>query len=189
MPSSPDADDPIDLLTQALRAYLTELDGWRTDCLRHAETAIVTEERGLLCVSRRFPRSPVTVAYLQTSPEKLRSLRTSLFWKGDGERWKEIIAMTTGAGDSFCQGANWDERPLVVRWVMTDDTITLDLLSLPYRSDLTDHPLRALARLFRCHEFLIPSLVAHPIAARTWLPQGAQPVGECVAGLLQRYET
>ena len=186
---SSDADDSIDLLTQALANYLTELDGWGTDCLRHADTAIVTEERGLLCVSRRFPRSPVTVAHLRTSPEKLRSLRTSLFWKSDGERWKEIIAMmTTGAGESFCQGANWDERPLAVRWVMTDDAITLDLLSLPYSSDMTDHPLRALARLLRCHEFLVATMVASPIAARTWMPQGGQTIGECVADL-RRYVT
>jgi hypothetical protein len=159
-------------LVEGVSAYLQEVDGYRDICRRHEGRAAVVEKDGELRVARFFKNQSETVAYLRSAVQQLPSAQgPHRHLDGQGGTSKSQ-RLRSGRGTNreplpclVCRAISWEDRTLLVHASQqtADAPVEVDLRVLATERALPELPLRTLAGVLRCHEFLIPEVIATPL--------------------------
>lgn len=155
-------EDVAPCFTEAVYAYLQEVDDLRAVCRRHEGTAGVLEQEGILQLTRFFaPNSQITT-YLESTLRQLPAWETDALWP-DAER--RACQSSTFSRHTIV----WEGCPLVVKvfFPTAAPFLQVDLLVPPWDGDLPRLPLRTLADALRCHEFLVPQAIAEAVPPPT----------------------
>ena len=183
-PGQPEPDfdsDGLVSVTTALAGYLEEVDEACRTCLQHERTTVVSHAGGALRLTRFFPRSRATVAYIRRAAGGLPDWRQSPFRGAVRKGWERIreetvASPTTGPGGRLLlvRGISWEGRPVLVRVSAVGADRRLEVeLHLPHVSpDLWELPLRTAAHGLLCHALLLPARVASPLPIAPVLPNG-----------------
>jgi len=155
-PANPGDIDAVALLTGGIYAYLLEVDGYRSICRRHEETATVEQDDGVVCVVRCFEPAAEAVEHLRTAVQLLPPPRRDTqpnhhHGEGDSQPPREVR-----------QDVIWEGRLLHVRAGVqcSSAVLRVEVRVSPWESDFPELPLRTVATALRCHEFLLPDGVA-----------------------------
>lgn len=155
-PGEPEHTDALACVSAGLYAYLLEIDGYRAICSRHQGTAVIVARSEVLRVVRFFESRSGAVAHLTTALMQLSH------WPEHGP------AAAIHPGRSFPVEGEfvWENRQLGIRTrrLRAGLLVGVELTAPPWDGDLLELPLRRLANVLRCHEFLIPE-IKHPAAA------------------------
>jgi hypothetical protein len=168
--------DGLSTLVQGMYAYLTELDTYRSICLRHELTASIRVEGDALCVSRTFTLHFATVTCLKNCSNRCPGWEFTPYWGLQRSEWdvlkKHIDAQMRENSKVRAMGTlgiAWDHRPMLINpFILSADAKLVVELILPrLASPLPELPLRAVAQALRCHEYLVPAAIATPLPMPT----------------------
>ena len=126
-------------LTSGLTAFLHEVDGYRTICIRHAPFAEVADEEGALHVRLRYACSGDVVPLIERRCGSL-------------PRDRHAPA-----------GNTWRGQAVLVSISYEDGALAVTILSPPPVDGLPVLPLRRVAGLLLCHEHLVAGLRVEPM--------------------------
>lgn len=146
-------------LTEGIYGYLQEVDGYRAVCRRHEGTAMAHAHDGELEVTRFFESGSNAAAHLQSALRQLPHWEESPCRRSGGRgRYQHPLRLVP------C-GIVWEERRLLVRarHLRSPPLVQVDLVVPSRESDFPELPLKRLADALRCHEFLIPGVIAHSL--------------------------
>ena len=171
--SEPDHANALALLMEGISAYLREIDSYRAVCRRHEGTAIVDERAGDVRVGRSFESSRRTLGHLKSAMQLLpRSYGDAPRRSGHdryGRHPQSLARIVKHDLPCLLQCAVvWEGRRHIVhaRRRTSPAVLSVDLFISPLESGLPELPLRTVAMALRCHEFLVPDIIALPLAVR-----------------------
>lgn len=163
--------DDLKLLTDALLAYLHEVQTDAKTCRHHVATTAIRHTSGCLSTLQQFPAGKITEEHLRKAVARLASWEESPLAKGARGRWKRLrqtINEQTEEKLLFSTGVAWEGYPVWIHAAVSERALlTVELLLPSLPGDLPTLPSRMLATALRCHEYLIPNMVARPLSPAT----------------------
>jgi len=163
----------IGLLSNALGAYLQEVEMYKSICTKHADTTALHTRSKELEVYRMFDRREESATALHRSSQQLPSWEQSLYWKSESvglqklerevdervRRHKKLHPIVT-------RGISWNNRPIVIHAYKfePDPYMKLELIVPKVKYAHPELPILPLVDAIQCLEYLIPSHVAKPLS-------------------------
>lgn len=164
-----DGADGLDRLADALLTYLNEVQNAADICRRHQALTVVHATRRCLTTTQRFQATQKLYEHLKKAAVTLPPWEESPWSKMQLRRWEQLgRAVSTRAEMCTLQlrGVAWEEHPVLIHAVTSRSPDVVDIvLRLPaVPADLPELPSFTLARALRCHEHLVPDVVARPLS-------------------------
>lgn len=159
--------DELQLLTDALLAYFHEVQTDAKTCRQHAATTAIRHTSGCLSTIQHFPAGKITEDSLRQGVASLPSWEQSPWAKAKLSEWKRTRRVLDAREKKFLlnRGVTWEGYPLWIHVAVPEGALlTVELLLPSLPCDVPGLPPRMLATTLRCHEYLIPTIVAQPLS-------------------------
>lgn len=161
--------DGITLLAGAFSMYFEELEGYRARCIAHEKSAAIHQRGTELQVYRLFERNESAAQFLRDSTSALPGWQESSFWRSYGQKWKQVesgvrtrMAKHKRLTEIATRGVLWEGDPILVHAYKfdADPVMKVELVIPKSNPAMEDLPLRTIASVLECHEYLVPLSVA-----------------------------
>jgi hypothetical protein len=168
---TPDVDnDGLPDALAAVRAYLAELDAYRSAVLRCEPWATVRDRKDGLRVRQDVALADGAAESLRAAVRRLPGWDETVWWPSERKLWKSLLyreraeARVASRRLAMLRGVSWNGRPVLASaWADGDSRLAVELILPPLPSDLPELPLRRVALALRCHEHLLPTSVTPPL--------------------------
>lgn len=138
--------------------------------------AIHTTKSQALEVYRLYQRHEDVAECLRASASQLPSWEESIYWKNNTRRLQKLKSGVEGRMKKnkrllplVTKGATWQGIPILVHgYKFEDDRLQGDVIKveidvIDFEAPMPELPIKLMASLLECHDFLVPSSVAEPV--------------------------
>lgn len=161
------------MLAGALFGYLQEIENYKNICQRHEATTAVHARGKTLQVYRMFPRDEATARQIRRCTDEMPSWEESPFWKSHQQVWKRNLQQIESRMAKHekqvaiaTRGIDWRGTALIVHAYKfePDPMMKVELVVPPTNVPTSELPLQIMAAILECHENIVPSYIATPLA-------------------------
>jgi len=151
--------------------YLQDLDRSRTVCIKHSKTAAIHDCGEDLQVYRMFSSSTKVAKQLHTAAAALTGWEESIYWPLDRFKWEKLkgevesrVKRHSKQYEIVSKGVLWEEIPILIHAYKfdCDPRLKIELVAPECGRVLPMLPVRLMASILRCHDFLVPAHIANP---------------------------
>ncbi len=173
--------DGVEMFAEALYEYLLEIESSRQICILHGNnTAIHTTDSQALEVYRLYPRNEEVADCLRTGANLLPSWEQSHFWSSNASRLNKMKSGIEGRMKRnkrllplVTKGVAWQGIPLLLHGYkfeddrLQGDVIKIEIDMIDLEAPTPELPIKLMASLLECHDFLVPNAVSAPLPPYT----------------------
>jgi hypothetical protein len=163
--------ESLAIIAHALAGYLSEVQRDRVLCVGNEKKAAVHERGKSLQVYRMYKAKAEIMDRVRFAAKSLRSWEKLPCWKHCGTRWDKVAAEVAERVEShgkqhalLTQKVIWEQRPILIHaYKFEPDThMKIELIPLKCVAHELDNPLKEMACVLRCHDYLVPPFTAEP---------------------------